>query len=135
MKRLFIFVLASMVVALVFAVTAMPVAAQEIEDPTVDPTIPFLEQWQGSAHAAFDTEPFRHWDEDDPAEVPTSCAKCHSSTGYQDYLGADGTEANVVDNPAPLGTVVDCVACHNDVTLTKDQCNHALGHRAHWPRR
>jgi len=120
MKRAYF--LASLVMLLVFAVAffAQPVMAQEMEDPTVAPTVPFLEQWQGSAHAAFDTEPFRHWDEDDPAEVPTSCAKCHSSPGYLDYLGADGTEANVVDNPAPIGTVVDCVACHNDVTLVKD---------------
>ena len=25
-----------------------------------------------------------------------------------------------MDAPAPIGTVVDCVACHNDVTLVKD---------------
>ena len=47
------------------------------------------------------------------------CAKCHSETGYVDFLGADGSAAGVVDNPAQIGTVVSCVACHNDVTLTK----------------
>ena len=81
--------------------------------------VPFLEEWMGSGHADFEAEAFRHWDEDDPAEVPTNCAKCHSSTGYQDFLGVDGTEASTVDNPAPLGTVVDCVACHNDATIQK----------------
>jgi len=119
MRRLFVSILATMIVGIAVGVIAMPVAAQEMEDPTVSPEVPFLEQWQGSAHAAYDTEPFRHWDEDDPAEVPTSCAKCHSSDGYRDFLGVDGTEANVVDNPAPIDTVIDCVACHNDVTLTK----------------
>jgi len=119
MKRLFYIVLASIIVSLAFVVTLSPASAQDIEDPTVSPTIPFLEQWQGSAHAAFDTEPFRHWDEEDPPEVPTTCAKCHSSAGYLDYLGADGSEPNVVNNPAPTNTVIDCVTCHNDVTINK----------------
>ncbi len=120
MKRICLFVFASLIVTLGLALVAQPVAAQEgMEDPTINPTIPFLEQWQSSAHAAFDTEPFRHWDEEDPQEVPTSCAKCHSSDGYRDFLGADGSEAGVVDSPAPVTTVVDCVACHNSVTAVK----------------
>jgi hypothetical protein len=64
-------------------------------------------------------EAFNHWNEDDPAEVPVDCAKCHSSTGYQDYVGADGSTVNVVDSPHPVGTTVDCVACHNDATMAK----------------
>jgi hypothetical protein len=31
----------------------------------------------------------------------------------------DGSAANVVDAAAPIGTTVQCVACHNEVTLTK----------------
>jgi hypothetical protein len=34
-----------------------------------------------------------------------------------DYIGADGSEAGVVDAAAPIGTTVECRACHNDVTL------------------
>ncbi len=64
-------------------------------------------------------EAFVHWDEDDPAEIPTSCAKCHSTPGYQDFLGADGSEAGVVNAAAPIGTTVECAACHNDVTIDK----------------
>jgi hypothetical protein len=79
--------------------------------------IPFIPLWEGSAHNDVDGEPFNHWNEDDPAEVPTSCAKCHSTPGYLDFLGADGSEAGVVDAPAPIGTTVECKACHNDVTL------------------
>ena len=82
--------------------------------------IPFLNEWLSSAHADFSAEAFTHWNEEDPAEVPTSCAKCHSSEGYQDYLGADGTAANVVDNPAPIQSVVSCVTCHNDATQGKE---------------
>lgn len=82
-------------------------------------TIPFQEQWSNSPHADQEAEAFRHWDEDDPAEVPQSCAKCHSTPGYRDFVGADGTEAGVVDNPAPIGSVVECAACHNEATLNK----------------
>ena len=87
----------------------------EPEGPTV--TVPFLELWQGSGHADETAEAFRHWDEDDPAEVPTSCAKCHSEYGYLDYIGADGSEAGIVDSPAAIDSVVSCVTCHNDVTI------------------
>jgi hypothetical protein len=91
----------------------------EVEVPVeVEPAvvIPFEEQWASSAHADAEAEAFVHWDEDDPAEVPTSCAKCHSTPGFQDFVGADGSEAGVVDAAAPIGSVVSCEACHNDAT-------------------
>jgi hypothetical protein len=81
--------------------------------------IPFADSWAISAHADATAEAFVHWDEDDPAEVPVGCAKCHSTPGYLDYLGADGTAAGAVDNAAPIGTVVSCVACHNDAAMAK----------------
>jgi hypothetical protein len=77
--------------------------------------IPFVELWEGSGHNDIEGEPFVHWDED--GEIQESCAKCHSTPGYMDYLGADGSEAGVVNAPAPLGTTVECQACHNDETL------------------
>lgn len=85
------------------------------------PDTPFLAEWQSSGHADVAGEPFRHWDAEDPAEVPTSCAKCHSSAGYQDFLGADGSEAGKVDAAVPAADAqgVQCAACHNAVTLTK----------------
>jgi hypothetical protein len=79
--------------------------------------IPFAEAWVSSPHADTEAEAFRHWDEDDPAVVSASCAQCHSTPGYRDYVGADGTEAGVVDSEAPIGTVVECIACHNEATL------------------
>jgi hypothetical protein len=75
--------------------------------------------WEGSGHNDAAAEAFRHWDEDDPAQVPENCAKCHSTPGYLDFLGADGSEAGVVNAPAELGSTVECIACHNEVTLTK----------------
>jgi hypothetical protein len=92
----------------VVEVTAVP------EGPVVE--VPYEALWAGSAHAAVDTEPFTHWNEDDPAEVPTSCAKCHAAAGFQDFLGADGSEAGKVDAAVPAvgNPGIVCVACHND---------------------
>ena len=97
-------------------------AAPPTQDAPAEPApvqVPFLDEWMSSGHADAAAEAFIHWDEDDPQVIPESCAKCHSSTGFQDFLGADGTEANKVDAPHAVGTVVDCVACHNDVTVSK----------------
>jgi hypothetical protein len=85
---------------------------EECPAAVVDP-VPYEEEWVTSPHNDATAEAFVHWNEDDPAEVPTSCAKCHSSTGYQDYLGADGSEAGVVDAAVPVGETVKCEACHN----------------------
>lgn len=96
--------------------------------PTPSPTelglllvdgIPYEQQWASSPHANVESGAFRHWDEDDPAEIPVACAKCHSTLGYLDFLGADSSTPGVVDSPAPLGTVVECVACHNPAAVEK----------------
>lgn len=81
--------------------------------------VPFQDEWAGSAHNDSEALAFNDWNEDDPAEVPTACAKCHTSAGYQDYLGADGSAVGVVDAtvPAPAGTI-QCVTCHNSATAT-----------------
>jgi hypothetical protein len=94
--------------------------AQEAEE--LQPEIPFLLDWMGSGHADSEAEAFRHWDEDDPAEVPENCAKCHSSSGYLDFHGVDGSEFGVVNSPVPVdpAEVVECVTCHNDATVHKD---------------
>jgi hypothetical protein len=98
------------------AVTAT-VSAADLQIHAVD--VPFYEAlWQTSAHADKTAEAFNHWNGDNPPAVSASCAKCHSSGGYQDFLGADGSEAGKVDQAAPIGTTVDCVACHNGATLT-----------------
>jgi hypothetical protein len=75
--------------------------------------IPFIDEWAGSPHARSNDEPFNHWNEE--GEIPPACARCHSTPGYRDHIGADGTPPGV-DKPAPVGTVIACIACHNDVT-------------------
>ena len=49
----------------------------------------FYDAWATSAHADATAEAFVHWDSE--GAIPESCAKCHSTPGYQDFLGADGT--------------------------------------------
>jgi hypothetical protein len=88
-----------------------------VESETAASNILFAEQWASSGHADASAEAFINWDGDDPAEVPANCAKCHSTPGYLDFLGADGSAFGTVDAAAPIGTTVECEACHNDITV------------------
>lgn len=76
--------------------------------------VPHYDEWLASGHADHTAEAFTHWNLEDPPEVPTTCARCHSTPGYLDYLGQDGSAAGSVEAAAPVGTVVSCEACHND---------------------
>lgn len=103
---------------LLTASLALWVGAQEppSDDPLGEPPTflaGFYEAWVNSPHADVEAEAFVHWDAE--GEVPESCATCHTTPGYQDFLGADGSEAGTVDAPAPIGTVINCDACHNQV--------------------
>ncbi|MBD3309491.1 hypothetical protein GF339_17885, partial [candidate division KSB3 bacterium] len=82
--------------------------------------MPFLEEWASSGHADHTAEAFSHWDQNVPQRIPEECAKCHSTPGYLDFLGVDGSPARHVDAPAPVGTTVECIACHNEVAMTMD---------------
>ena len=70
--------------------------------------------WWGSGHADVNSVSFTNWNEDDPPEVPVTCAKCHSGRGFIDYLGQDGSAAFSVDGPAPVESVVSCMVCHSE---------------------
>ena len=54
------------------------------------------EKWETSAHADAEAVAFTNWNDRDPAEISISCAKCHSTHGYRDFLGDDGSEPGVV---------------------------------------
>ncbi|MBC7236305.1 MAG: hypothetical protein H5T69_10720 [Chloroflexi bacterium] len=95
------------------------------KEPSGD--IPFAADWVASAHADTKAEAFTHWDEDDPPVVPKSCAKCHSTFGFQDFLGVDGSAFGVVDQDAKIGSVITCVACHNTVTWNLDSVEFPSG--------
>ncbi len=106
-----------LLVVLVITLVSFIAWADETFVPGDPGETPNLVEWQSSDHANAAAEAFNHWNS--AGEVSTSCAKCHSTPGHLDFLGADGTTAGVVDNPAPIGTTIQCVACHNDVTLTE----------------
>ena len=83
---------------------------------------PSLEEqaWTSSAHSDVDSSSFTYWDEDEPPEIPVECAKCHSTPGYLDFLGVDGSQPGQLDQAAATGTTIECDACHNEVTEAKD---------------
>jgi len=89
------------------------------------PEIPFLEDWAGSPHALKSAEAFNHWNKE--GEIPPECARCHSTPGFLDYIGADGSAPGKVDKPAPTGTVIACVACHNDTTMAMTEVTFPSG--------
>jgi hypothetical protein len=97
------------------------VEVTRVVEVTVEPPggVPFEALWQTSGHADNTAEAFVRWNNESPAEIPESCAKCHSTSGYQDYIGADGSAAGTVEHPVAVGEVIACTACHNDVTQTK----------------
>jgi Cytochrome c7 and related cytochrome c len=99
---------------------AAPATAAPAAAPGTIPTtqVPFYADWASSPHADHKAEPFNHWNKE--GNIPVVCARCHSTPGFLDYLGADGSTPGKVDHPAPVGTVITCIACHNDkaVALT-----------------
>ncbi len=76
--------------------------------------------WASSGHARRTDEAFIHWNGENPPEVPTGCAKCHSLPGFLDFLGADDSAPGEVDRAAPIGTAVECEVCHHQAALNLD---------------
>jgi hypothetical protein len=104
-KRLVLLLLGLSAVAAVLGLYVVPAPAESVDA--------LSQKWEGSTHADIGSEAFTHWDEDDPPLIPVACAKCHSTYGFRDFLGEDGSAAGQVDRPAETGTTVYCIACHN----------------------
>ncbi|MBX3066350.1 MAG: hypothetical protein KF726_25450 [Anaerolineae bacterium] len=106
----------------------MPIAAQD--KPTTTPPAPitdpvgmppqflanYYESWVTSPHANKEAEAFVHWDAEQ--KIATTCATCHSTSGYQDFLGADGSAVGTVELEAPVGGVINCDACHSPAAVS-----------------
>lgn len=117
MKKIIIVFAVGLAMVLVVGIVVLAgLSATRIVSAQEAVEIPFLKEWQSSGHADTTAEAFVHWDEESPAEVPENCAKCHSTPGFLDFVGVDGSEAGKVDKVAPIGTTVECVACHNNAT-------------------
>ena len=97
--------------ALLKPVDGMVAAADPTPAPTPTLEVPFVQEWMKSPHNDAASEAFVHWNETEDKKVEVACATCHSTPGYQDYLGADGSKVGVVDKAPAIGTTVQCVAC------------------------
>ena len=112
--------------------TRPPVAqadCPECEQLVCPEPVRYEDLWAASAHADTKAEAFIHWNEADPQEIPPTCAKCHSRPGFIDFLGADGSQPNQVDKPAPIGTTITCYVCHNEATDDLDSADFPSGVR------
>lgn len=130
-------------IAFLLGVAALLTACDTSETPMPCPTVEYPEcpqvmcpepalyedVWASSGHADGKAEAFTYWDEEDPPEIPTDCAKCHSRPGYLDFLGVDGTEAGTVNNAAKIGTTITCFVCHNEATADTDRVVFSSGAR------
>ena len=87
--------------------------------------VPFYQAWMTSPHSDSTAEAFNHWNSQ--GTIPVECARCHSRQGFIDYLGGDGSTPFVVDQPAPIGSVVDCQTCHNSAANTLSQVSFPSG--------
>lgn len=86
--------------------------------PTAKPAAvaPNMDTWAASPHNDVKAMAFNDWNDTTDKSVPANCAECHSTTGYQDFLGADGSAAGKVDKAVPVGETITCNACHNSAT-------------------
>jgi len=92
--------------ALLFLAASGTAYAQDVPSPGQ-----ILEAWLASPHADSTTEAFRHWDSE--GEIPGTCAVCHSTPGAVAYMSSPMETAGFIDHPVPLGTTVECDACHS----------------------
>jgi len=72
-----------------------------------------VDRYSISNHANKETRAFTNLNSNDPPFIPAICAGCHSTPGFLDFLGEDGSQKGVVDQPTTTGTVITCIACHN----------------------
>ncbi|MBK9923833.1 MAG: hypothetical protein IPP66_00950 [Anaerolineales bacterium] len=101
----------------VVAPTATSEPTEVPPTPTPDPAQVNTDLFAGSAHANGDSEPFKHWDAETPAEIPASCAKCHSEAGFKDFLADGKVDAAVAAPGAPF----TCETCHNDAVKAQTE--------------
>lgn len=119
-RHYYLVVIGLLLVVAGMAFLSQPVAlAQDSNPEDLKPVLPaepeFLQPiyqaWASSGHADVDAMAFNDWNAD--GAVPARCAKCHSTPGYSDFLGADGSAVGTVEVDAPIGTVITCDACHS----------------------
>ena len=91
------------------ATTSAPAGTAAPTAPTLN--VPFKDTFLASGHANATDEPFTHWDKD--GAVPTTCARCHTSAGFQEFAATGKIAADV---KAPAGAF-NCDTCHNAAAM------------------
>jgi hypothetical protein len=77
-------------------------------------------RWAVSAHRNVAFRSFQRPDSD-PAPIPANCARCHSTSGYLDFVGDDGSTPGQVDQTTHLASTIQCQVCHNPVSRFKER--------------
>ncbi len=93
-----------------------PPAPTKAPEPTAVPkpteaplVVPNMDAFLASGHADAKAQAFTDWDTANPPEVPTACARCHTSAGFQEFISTGKVAKNI---SAPAGTL-ECETCHN----------------------
>src|SRR5512137_1039356 len=87
-----------------------PAQPTAVPKPTAAPmVVPNMDAFLASGHADAKAMAFNDWNEANPPEVPTACARCHTSAGFQEFVSTGKVAKNI---PAPAGTL-ECETCHN----------------------
>lgn len=110
--------LAAAVLSLCLVAVAPAAAQQGLGQYDRDALARLVQDWLDAPHADHDSLSFTYWNKD--GQVPPECATCHAQPGFLDYIGADGTEAGVVDHPAAIGATIGCATCHTDAAHALD---------------
>ena len=77
-------------------------------------------EWSKSGHADNSSEAFRDWDNasNPNAKVSASCASCHSTAGFYEYLLTENR--SIANPPLAVDNVgITCDACHSDRAYNK----------------
>jgi hypothetical protein len=92
--------------------------------------IPYLDDWKESAHAEAWKESFLDrytGPEVAKGTIPAECARCHSTPGFHDYIGLDGSAAGEMNSDAVPRNGIACVACHNKATMEIEEVTFPSG--------
>ena len=108
----------------VLAAIALPAAADTEADLAA-----IVEAWLASPHADHGSLSFTYWNEE--GAVPENCAACHSEPGFIDFIGADGSKAGVVNQPAAINAVIGCASCHTSAAHALDSATLPSGVTVH----
>lgn len=107
------FFLRIVILSVVFSLQSISASlAQDSNADALERLSRIVETWRKSPHADWRSEAFTHWNKEEDAQIPGSCATCHSGIGFNDYVSGSMSTPGIIDHPVVLGSTVGCAACH-----------------------